>query len=542
MAKTSCKRGTQGFGRKFFVLGAILLISSSISWAHLQDAKFHRKGKEYIRERDWEKAILVYERLLQEYPRSLYCDDARFWIGFCLEQMPGHDKKAFNSYQQLIDAYPQSPWADDAVIHQIFLAKKLHQQGEDGFLNFLRLKINESNQPIRYQAAIALGELKDQNALTIIEEMAKGEDQALAKQAMDVLEGYSESLEDRVENDLGEFENEPVSLKEGMSDGLREKLGKSGGGWTDEQLWMNGLYHIVPKEELAFYLSLKSEWDRKEWWRKFWAMRDPTPITEENEAEEAFKQRVLTARKHFGKDWNSRDDYYPPWDSRGELYIKLGNPDRREDAEEGWEVWTYYKQKVNFLVSNQRSNINGKGLYLGTTSRYLYRNSLRRSSTYYIQKPRFIYIHTPYLTIKRIQNFDLRITSANPAELAYRIRFTFQFPASNLRYQKNKDQIDGAYRYQWVVFDEDYHRVSSSDSIQELTFDDNDSLKDAKVFGNFHVALAPGLYALALKIEDTRSNVMGTYRKKFTIRSKGGIQEMENEENDSFLTTGTIQY
>jgi hypothetical protein len=145
------------------------------------------------------------------------------------------------------------------------------------------------------------------------------------------------------------------------------------------------------------------------------------------------------------------------------------------------------------------------------------------------------------LTTKRIQDFDLRITSASPAELTYRIRFTFQFPASNLRYQKTKDKIDGAYRYVWVVFDEDYHRISSSDSIQELTFNDNESLKDANVFGNFHVSLAPGLYTLALKIEDTRSNVMGIYRKKFTIRSKGGIQEIENEEDGSLLTTGTIQ-
>ena len=364
--------------------------------------------------------------------------------------------------------------------------------------------------------------------------MAKGAVEEPARRAMDILEGYTTTLEETVQKEIGpieETEETPDSPAKKTASGIfYEKLYASEEDWTEETLLLNGLYHIVSQEELIFFLSLENEWDRKEWWRKHWAAHDPTPTTPENEAEEEFKRRVLYARKHFGKEWDSTEEYYPPWDSRGELYIKLGKPDRREEAEKEWEIWTYYQHKINFLVSNHLSNRNGKGLNLGTVSRFLYRDNIRRSRNRFLQKPIFMYINPDTKTAKKITGFSLRITSTSRAGSTYRVRFTYQFPTINLRLKQEHNQYAGGYRYRWIVSDEDYHPILSSDSIEELTFHDKENLKQSTVMGNFHISLVPGSYTLAMRIEDTRSNTLGIYRKKFTIQAKGEIQELAKDQ------------
>src|SRR4030043_620293 len=93
------------------------------------DKKLHIQGRKYIHDRQWEKAVETYGELLTSYPGSLFKDDARFWIGFAYEQIPGKEKEAFDRYQKLVDSVPASPWVDDAVIHQVLLAKKLTMKG-----------------------------------------------------------------------------------------------------------------------------------------------------------------------------------------------------------------------------------------------------------------------------------------------------------------------------------------------------------------------------------------------------------------------------
>jgi len=533
MDKNSRQKKMGRVTNRTVLIAIVLLISVSIPQAYAQDAEIHRKGKEYIRARKWEKAIETYDRLVNEYPHSLYSDDAQFWVAFCWEQIQGQEKIAFEEYQRVINSHPLSPWVDDAIIHQVSLAKKLAQRGEERYRVFLLEKLDD-DKPIRTQAALALGELRDPSVLTILEEMAKGADEESARRAMDILEGYTTTLEETVEKEMGAVEETEDTLessdKEAASGIFYEKLGASEADWTEERLFLNGLYHIVSQEELIFFLSLENEWDRKEWWRKHWAAHDPTPTTPENEAEEEFKRRVLYVRKHFGKEWDSTEEYYPPWDSRGELYIKFGNPDRREEAENDWEIWTYYQHKINFLVSNHLSNRNGKGLHLGTVSRYLYRNNIRRSRNRFLQRPIFMYINPATKTVKKIEGFSLRITSTSRTGSTYRIRFTYQFPTTNLRLRQEKDRYEGGYRYRWMVLDEDYHTVLSSDAIEELTFQDQEKRNQSTVMGNFHVTLVPGSYTLAMRIEDTRSNALGIYRKKFTIQVKGEIEEPAKDE------------
>lgn len=496
-----------------------------------QDLQMHQRGKKYIRERKWQRAIETYNRLVKEYPASLYADDARFWEGFSLEQLPGKERESFQRYQRVIDEYPNSPWVDDAIVHQIFLSKKMSRMGDTEAGRFLLEKIEDPNSMIRQQAALALGELRDPAALPILEEIARGEDRDMAREAMQALEEYSEMLEVAIAESLKTsgpeaFERSgDTAVKSGR---VLNKLLKSGGEWTEQELLMNGLYHVVPQEDLEFYLSLENDWDRSEWWRKLWASRDPTPTTEHNEAEEEFRRRVRYAWEYYGREWEYDNFFYPPWDSRGEVYIKLGNPDERDMTDRAdYEKWIYYRYRIGFLVSNRMPNRFGDGVYLSPVTTYLYRSDLDKQLSYYIRKPRFMFEVPELETVKKFKNFQLELVSGEHLDQQVRVRYQYSFPSQNLRFRMEKDAYVGTYRTRWVVFDEDYEVLSSSDAVDEFILPEGADMKEGVVEGAIELSFVPGSYVLAMRIEDLYSNKMGIYRKKFSIKGRGMVKEVE---------------
>jgi GWxTD domain-containing protein len=81
---------------------------------------------------------------------------------------------------------------------------------------------------------------------------------------------------------------------------------------------------IATDEELKEFLKLGPQ-ERDEWLKVFWKKRDPTPTTEENEFKEEHQRRVEYALENFRSTFGKC-----PWDDRGEVYIKYGEPDERE--------------------------------------------------------------------------------------------------------------------------------------------------------------------------------------------------------------------
>jgi outer membrane protein assembly factor BamD (BamD/ComL family) len=63
---------------------------------------------------DMQGAIALYERLLTEYPKSEYGDEAQFMIAFIYEEYLRDATKARNAYQLVIDRYPNSELAASA--------------------------------------------------------------------------------------------------------------------------------------------------------------------------------------------------------------------------------------------------------------------------------------------------------------------------------------------------------------------------------------------------------------------------------------------
>lgn len=63
---------------------------------------------------DMQGAIALYERLLNEYPKSEFGDEAQFMIAFIYEEYLSDATKARSAYQLVIDRYPNSELAASA--------------------------------------------------------------------------------------------------------------------------------------------------------------------------------------------------------------------------------------------------------------------------------------------------------------------------------------------------------------------------------------------------------------------------------------------
>ncbi|MBM3261950.1 MAG: tetratricopeptide repeat protein [candidate division Zixibacteria bacterium] len=77
---------------------------------------------------------------------------------------------------------------------------------------------------------------------------------------------------------------------------------------------------LVASQEEALAYQAATEEEKKRLWYRFWASRDPDPATVVNERLVEHYRRVTQARERF-----SRGQF--PWDRRGELYIRYGDPD-----------------------------------------------------------------------------------------------------------------------------------------------------------------------------------------------------------------------
>lgn len=115
--------------------------------------------------------------------------------------------------------------------------------------------------------------------------------------------------------------------------------------------------HLMTKEEQKVWKSLKSEQDADAFIKLFWARRDPTPETPQNEFQEVINQRVQFANEAFtaGRTVGSMSD-------RGKVFIVIGPPYQRKTSSEApttniqtpsgptasprEEVWVYEKDKL----------------------------------------------------------------------------------------------------------------------------------------------------------------------------------------------------
>jgi len=94
--------------------------------------------------------------------------------------------------------------------------------------------------------------------------------------------------------------------------------------WLDEDV-----RYIISDEERSAFKQLSNDEERDNFIEAFWARRDPTPDTVENEYKEEHYSRIAYANEHFAAG-------IPGWKTdRGRMYIMYGKPDEIESHPSG---------------------------------------------------------------------------------------------------------------------------------------------------------------------------------------------------------------
>src|SRR5437016_8572593 len=118
----------------------------------------------------------------------------------------------------------------------------------------------------------------------------------------------------------------PLSEKQKKANAkaLRQELGKTYKKWLDEDVrW------IITDEERQVFKQLSNDEERDQFIEAFWARREPTPDTPENEFKEEHYRRIAYANEHFAAG-------IPGWKTdRGRMYIMYGPADEIESHPSG---------------------------------------------------------------------------------------------------------------------------------------------------------------------------------------------------------------
>ena len=107
------------------------------------------------------------------------------------------------------------------------------------------------------------------------------------------------------------------------------------------------LLFLMQPDERGIYPTLTPS-GKRDYLRRFWSRRDPTPGTAENELEEDFYRHIAEANRRFHEGGAAQ---IPGWRTdRGRIVIRLGPPDEvlsrpQPPGSLPYEVWKYTRHR-----------------------------------------------------------------------------------------------------------------------------------------------------------------------------------------------------
>ncbi len=531
---------TKGYNTFSFVT-LLMFILITVSTAFQADSahRLYLEAKKRSFNQQWDVAAELYKQLVDEYPDSQYTEEAQFWIGYCLEKN-GNSQDAYLAFNTLERKFPQSTWLDDAVQHKIVLAEKLASQRGDQYYSFLRTQLEDDEKETRYQAAMALGRLEDRRALPVLKSLRGHiEFDAETDNIIADLEGANDLPDEAVyaEDAIGDFdvETDPEATTRRRFNPKDDRVNffaehrfeqyksmtRQDDNWSASQLRDFGLWHILPSDTFDVYSTLDDA-GKNEWLRIFWKKRDPTPTTELNEEKQEFDYRVRFARESFSY-FDSLDNFhYAPWDARGEIYIKFGQPQERTVADDG-EFWHYPEyDRITFYIRPNVTNIFGRSIVISSLDGHTMRsrpkqqdwNRWRYLHTQYIYNPGFYFQYSPPRGQQFMANFTVKYVNKNQGAA-----FRYVIPVTELGTSERDGRVQLSYKEDYVIYDANMRDIIKNSTTRSISKPNKREIeKIGTVEQDVNLDLAPGSYMLGLQVQDNNSRAVGIRKISFTVK------------------------
>lgn len=244
-------------------------------------------------------------------------EDARYHLGLLylsLKEM----ELAQREFNKVIDL---APMHRDAYYELGYIFQHKGSLDQAIALYQKQLQINPSHYDAYYRMAFCFFQKKDyQNCIELLRRLLVLNSEYYKAH---LLMGYIFSIENRHQEAFDYFKSALKLLS------------------NEEREHYLDVKYLLPADEQKKYQQLTSE-QKEEFIRLFWKQRDPDPTSEVNERLVEHYRRVFYSRENF-----SQGNY--PWDRRGEIYIRYGEPDERQHFIKSLpEKWGVYTQDADY--------------------------------------------------------------------------------------------------------------------------------------------------------------------------------------------------
>lgn len=293
---------------------------------------------------------------------------------------------------------------------------------------------------------------------------------------------------------------------------------------------------IISPEERCAFLHLATDEDRDHFIEQFWSRRAPDPRSLDNSFKREHYERIVIANGKFS-------DHVPGWKTdRGRVYVTFGPPDSIE-SHQSKEVWHYrHLDGVGENVELEFVDSSGSGDYRLAVQPEVKEELIlaplynlggaRRGKGTTPSEPGLIEIYigpapTPVVQFKDLEamvtsriirkqvHFSHRIEFAKAthattlAEISVNVPSNQPSPPNNTANSPTQFELFGHVSKPsgWVV--ETFER--------EISFAAQNNSGDAQPDTHFHLALAPGMYRLAIVVKDLASGDTGILYTAFNV-------------------------
>jgi GWxTD domain-containing protein len=303
----------------------------------------------------------------------------------------------------------------------------------------------------------------------------------------------------------------------------------------------------------AQFLGLSNEALRREWFRRYWGLQDPTPTTPENERLQEHVQRVAAARERFAM-LNA-----PYWDARGAFWVQFGPPESIDRQSSDVRVGVGYvpKREVWFypgwsLIATFEQSAPGMPWVLGHAGAHQSnRPDLLADATNPAMRPHYdADLPTPAEIAPAARNpwgdgfmpdprtvqaievseahaevfqlpgpprpvfqywFDTDVF-CNAATRRPRLECHVQFDRGDLEFRQEENDYIGRYKIEAVLLD-DSVRVAARAAYRDTVRVESLGAAHWRELwpGQLDLDVAPGRYRLALRVVDLRTSAEGLF-------------------------------
>ena len=327
----------------------------------------------------------------------------------------------------------------------------------------------------------------------------------------------------------------------------------------EEKITYFGLKAVISNEELKEYRELSKE-KRRDWLRVYWKKKDPTPLSEENEFLEEHNRRMDYVLSSFSSSFGIK-----PWDDRGDIYLKYGEPDQRElriykhwhrsrispdikqryiaeEAMDGWgmsgkqfmnlepfaeeaerkaeeifysmygEVWSYNRHFLTLQFEDQ--HLTGYFSLVPYTDIFGRTQDLQIFQTKKTEAEAQRAIYTYDYQGEEL-DFALDLLRFRGQEKTYRVFLNIALPLKNMGLG-GPDTNEVSYSRRIAFFDEKMNQVVKDTAVVKKGILKN-KRRGYLLIDQRSYYFEPGKYTLAIEIRDLNNQKIGIYKKDFWL-------------------------